>query len=189
MVTVFLPMFIGTATGSIFVEAMFRVPGLGSYFVSSIRTRDYPARDGAHADAHRSCSASPICSRTSSTLGSTPASGPGGARNDGRVTHPPARPRRQRRPLWFAWRRFAANKAAVAGGAVLAVLILTAILAPLITKTGPNDQAFLDAGAGPPSVGVLVRRRRPRARLLHAHRLRRPGVAFHRLCRRRLLGR
>jgi len=42
MVTVFLPMFIGTATGSIFVEAMFRVPGLGAYFVSSIRTRDYP---------------------------------------------------------------------------------------------------------------------------------------------------
>jgi len=30
MVTVFLPMFIGTATGSIFVEAMFRVPGLGA---------------------------------------------------------------------------------------------------------------------------------------------------------------
>ena len=42
MVTVFLPMFIGTATGSIFVEAMFRVPGLGAYFVSSIETRDYP---------------------------------------------------------------------------------------------------------------------------------------------------
>ena len=42
MVTVFLPMFIGTATGSIFVEAMFRVPGLGAYFVSSIVTRDYP---------------------------------------------------------------------------------------------------------------------------------------------------
>ena len=42
MVTVFLPMFIGTATGSIFVEAMFRVPGLGSYFVSSITNRDYP---------------------------------------------------------------------------------------------------------------------------------------------------
>lgn len=42
MVTVFLPMFIGTATGSIFVEAMFRVPGLGSYFVSSIQNRDYP---------------------------------------------------------------------------------------------------------------------------------------------------
>jgi ABC-type dipeptide/oligopeptide/nickel transport system permease component len=41
MVTVFLPMFIGTATGSIFVEAMFRVPGLGAYFVSSIETRDY----------------------------------------------------------------------------------------------------------------------------------------------------
>ena len=42
MVTVFLPMFIGTATGSIFVEAMFRIPGLGAYFVSSIVTKDYP---------------------------------------------------------------------------------------------------------------------------------------------------
>ena len=42
IVTVFLPMFIGTATGSIFVEAMFRVPGLGAYFVSSIVTKDYP---------------------------------------------------------------------------------------------------------------------------------------------------
>jgi len=42
MVTVFLPMFVGTATGSIFVEAMFRIPGLGSYFVSSITNRDYP---------------------------------------------------------------------------------------------------------------------------------------------------
>lgn len=42
LVTVFLPMFIGTATGSIFVEAMFRVPGMGSYFVSSIENRDYP---------------------------------------------------------------------------------------------------------------------------------------------------
>lgn len=42
MVAVFLPMFVGTATGSIFVEAMFRVPGLGSYFVSAINTRDYP---------------------------------------------------------------------------------------------------------------------------------------------------
>ncbi len=41
MATVFLPMFIGTATGSIFVEAMFRVPGLGAYFVSSIELRDY----------------------------------------------------------------------------------------------------------------------------------------------------
>ena len=42
MVTIFLPMFVGIATGSIFVEAMFRVPGLGAYFVSSIGKRDYP---------------------------------------------------------------------------------------------------------------------------------------------------
>jgi ABC-type dipeptide/oligopeptide/nickel transport system permease component len=42
MVTLFLPMFIGIATGSIFIESMFRIPGLGAYFVSSIENRDYP---------------------------------------------------------------------------------------------------------------------------------------------------
>ncbi len=42
MVTIFFPMFIGIATGTIFVEKMFRVPGLGNYFVSSISKRDYP---------------------------------------------------------------------------------------------------------------------------------------------------
>jgi ABC-type dipeptide/oligopeptide/nickel transport system permease component len=29
-------------TGSIFVEGIFRIPGLGGYFVSSILERDYP---------------------------------------------------------------------------------------------------------------------------------------------------
>ncbi|MFO8044088.1 MAG: ABC transporter permease [Alkalispirochaeta sp.] len=42
MITIFFPMFIGIVTGSIFVEKMFRVPGLGNYFVSSIAERDYP---------------------------------------------------------------------------------------------------------------------------------------------------
>lgn len=42
MITIFFPMFIGIVTGSIFVEKMFRVPGLGNYFVSSISERDYP---------------------------------------------------------------------------------------------------------------------------------------------------
>ena len=42
MVTIFFPMFIGIVTGSIFVEKMFRVPGLGNYFVTSIERRDYP---------------------------------------------------------------------------------------------------------------------------------------------------
>lgn len=42
LVTIFFPTFLVTATGSIFVEKMFRVPGLGHYFVSSIEKRDYP---------------------------------------------------------------------------------------------------------------------------------------------------
>ncbi|HVG48617.1 MAG TPA: ABC transporter permease [Rubellimicrobium sp.] len=67
----------------------------------------------------------------------------------GATLHPA---RRQRGPLWFAWRRFAANRAAVAGGAVLAMLLLMAILAPLITTTGPNDQAFLTQAYAPPSL-------------------------------------
>jgi ABC-type dipeptide/oligopeptide/nickel transport system permease component len=29
-------------TGSIFIETIFRIPGLGSYFVTSVFTRDYP---------------------------------------------------------------------------------------------------------------------------------------------------
>jgi ABC-type dipeptide/oligopeptide/nickel transport system permease component len=37
-----LPMITGVMTGSIFVEKIFRIPGLGGYFVSSIYKRDYP---------------------------------------------------------------------------------------------------------------------------------------------------
>jgi len=42
ILTIMLPMFTGIMTGSIFVEKIFRIPGLGGYFVSSIYKRDYP---------------------------------------------------------------------------------------------------------------------------------------------------
>lgn len=42
ILTIMLPMFTGIMTGSIFVEQIFRIPGLGGYFVSSIYQRDYP---------------------------------------------------------------------------------------------------------------------------------------------------
>ncbi len=58
---------------------------------------------------------------------------------------------RQRSPLYFAWRRFAANKAAVVAGLVLALLMLMAIFAPLITRTGPSDQSFLTQALAFPS--------------------------------------
>ena len=48
-----------------------------------------------------------------------------------------------RSPAYFAWRRFAANKGALVAGAVLLVLILMAVFAPLITKTGYEAQDFL----------------------------------------------
>lgn len=63
-----------------------------------------------------------------------------------------ARPtRRSRGPLWFAWQRFLANRAAVVGGAVLAVIAAMAVLAPLITPAGPNDQRFLTDSLAFPS--------------------------------------
>lgn len=41
-VTVLLPEIPNILTGSIFIEAAFRIPGLGRYFVTSTFTRDYP---------------------------------------------------------------------------------------------------------------------------------------------------
>jgi ABC-type dipeptide/oligopeptide/nickel transport system permease subunit len=58
---------------------------------------------------------------------------------------------RQRSPLWFAWQRFLSNKAAVAGGTVLAVLILMAVFAPLITPVAPEAQLFLTEALAFPS--------------------------------------
>jgi ABC-type dipeptide/oligopeptide/nickel transport system permease component len=42
MVTSFLPMFPGMMTGSIFIERVFGLPGLGQYFWQSSSNRDYP---------------------------------------------------------------------------------------------------------------------------------------------------
>ncbi|MGH6943742.1 MAG: ABC transporter permease [Geminicoccaceae bacterium] len=40
--TIMGPMFAAIGTGSFFVEAVFRVPGMGRYFVESMTARDYP---------------------------------------------------------------------------------------------------------------------------------------------------
>ena len=42
LITVLGPQIPNIATGSIFIEATFRIPGLGRYFVSSVFNRDYP---------------------------------------------------------------------------------------------------------------------------------------------------
>jgi ABC-type dipeptide/oligopeptide/nickel transport system permease component len=42
LVTSFLPIFPGMMTGSIFIESVFGLPGLGKYFVQSSSNRDYP---------------------------------------------------------------------------------------------------------------------------------------------------
>ncbi|MBM3264588.1 MAG: ABC transporter permease [candidate division Zixibacteria bacterium] len=42
LLTVMGPMLPGVLTGSLFVEGIFRIPGLGQFFVTSIFERDYP---------------------------------------------------------------------------------------------------------------------------------------------------
>lgn len=58
---------------------------------------------------------------------------------------------RPRSPAYFAWRRFVANKAAVAGGIVLSILALMAIFAPFITKGDPTAQDYLTQSLAFPS--------------------------------------
>jgi ABC-type dipeptide/oligopeptide/nickel transport system permease component len=41
-ITIIGPMFAAIGTGSFFVETIFRVPGMGRYFVDSMTARDYP---------------------------------------------------------------------------------------------------------------------------------------------------
>lgn len=56
-----------------------------------------------------------------------------------------------RSPLYFALRRFTDNKGAVFCGVILAVIILMAIFAPLITITGYEAQDFLTESLAFPS--------------------------------------
>ncbi len=42
MVTALGPIIPDLITGSIFIESVFRIPGLGKYFVTSTFNRDYP---------------------------------------------------------------------------------------------------------------------------------------------------
>jgi ABC-type dipeptide/oligopeptide/nickel transport system permease component len=42
MITVLGPMIPNLITGTVFVESIFRIPGLGRFFVSSVFERDYP---------------------------------------------------------------------------------------------------------------------------------------------------
>lgn len=42
MITIALPIIPDLMTGSIFIESIFRIPGLGKYFVTSTFNRDYP---------------------------------------------------------------------------------------------------------------------------------------------------
>ena len=65
------------------------------------------------------------------------------------IAAPERRP--PRHPLYFAWRRFAANKGALGAGLVLLAISLMAAFAPFVTSAGPNEQAFLTQALAFPS--------------------------------------
>tara|TARA_B100000780_G_scaffold57825_2_gene36766 strand:+ start:1175 stop:2101 length:927 start_codon:yes stop_codon:yes gene_type:complete len=56
-----------------------------------------------------------------------------------------------RNPLYYAWRRFLANRGAVFSGSVLALILLMAVFAPLITSTSYEEQKFLTENLAFPS--------------------------------------
>ena len=64
-----------------------------------------------------------------------------------------------RSPLYFAWRRFADNKAALVAGAILLLIILMAIFAPLISQNRLCGSEIPDPSLCLPASRVLVRRR------------------------------
>ncbi|NRA85820.1 MAG: ABC transporter permease [Rhizobiales bacterium] len=56
-----------------------------------------------------------------------------------------------RNPLYYAWRRFIANRGAVVSGTILLIIILMAGLAPYITPTSYEEQKFLTENLSFPS--------------------------------------
>jgi ABC-type dipeptide/oligopeptide/nickel transport system permease subunit len=54
-------------------------------------------------------------------------------------------------PLYYSLERFMDNKAAVASGVILAIIILGALFAPLITGSPPGEQRYLDRIMGFPT--------------------------------------
>ncbi len=63
-------------------------------------------------------------------------------------------PRQERRLAGF-WRRFKRNKLAVVGFVIIAVLLLTAVFAPLISPNGPREQDYATTLMPPGEGGVF----------------------------------
>jgi oligopeptide transport system permease protein len=73
---------------------------------------------------------------------------------------------RQPESLWRdAFRRLLRNKAAVVGGVIILLLILTAVFAPLIAIKGYADQVLLDNNKVPPWIVRLFPTMKPYARI------------------------
>ncbi len=139
VVTLLGPMFAAVGTGSFFVESIFRVPGMGRFFVLSMTGRDYPMIMavvliyGGFLAVMNLRRRPPLWhSRPPHPVLASPR--PRGSR----CRREPAKGT----SLWRdAWRRLLRNKLAVAGGITVILLCLVAIFADYLAPysyTKPN---------------------------------------------------
>ena len=174
------PMTAALLTGSVVIETIFSIPGIGRYFVQSALDRDYTVVMGVvivyAAHDH------PAQPRGRPALRPPRPQGEARLNGDRQAHAGPARPQVgevEGRSLWQdARRRLFRNKAAVVSMVLLALILLGAVLRTL-AQPAPVRRGLLgpDRHAAGLRQRALVRHRQQRPRPVRARALRRPRLA------------
>ncbi len=161
LVTVIALSYATLLEGSVLTETVFSWPGIGLYLTNSLQNADMNAVLGAtdhhRRRVHRPQPARPTCSTGCSTRGR------GHERRrpiqDGlarlaAVGRPQSRAQAGFGRAYMTWRRFAANRLAVVGLAIILALVLVAILANVIAPYSPIEGDVRTMRLLPPSAGI-----------------------------------
>ncbi len=160
LITIMGPQIPNILTGSIFIEATFALPGLGSYFTTASLHRDYPLIMALvlivavlwgvvlHRQRHRlRARGSPGAAGRTVTMTTVQVPVP--------VPEPAPMPatavttRRASSSFWrAAWYRYRRNKLALVAGAFVIIILLTGILAPLISPYSETNNDLLHTLSG-----------------------------------------
>ena len=141
VVTVTGPAMAELVTGSIVIETIFNVPGLGREFVNSITARDYPMIMGTTLFYALLVALANLAVDVSYAVLESPDST---AMTGKRTVTGAASVRSVRRD---AWRRFRHNRFAIAGTVYLLLLTGIALAAPVIAPQNPVRADVKTAGA------------------------------------------
>ena len=178
IVTLLGPLFAAVGTGSFFVESIFRVPGMGRFFVLSMTGRDYPMIMAVVLIYGVFLALMNLARRPHLWLYRPPhpilASRASGAPAPGALAW--RRPSARGSSLWRdAWRRLLRNKLAVAGGVSVDPPVPRRHLRRL-PRPVPVHQGQLRQDLRVPVARVPSRHRSARPRRALAHDLRRPRL-------------